>query len=82
MSKFMTEVDSSDAAANVTHHHDVGYDLEIFDEIEVNILEKYKCARSKKVLKNAIQFIPEPDSNFPLRACSTCYDVMYTANTR
>ena len=73
----MTEVDSLDAAS-VTHHHDGGYDLKIFDEIEVSILEKYKCAVCKKVLKNAIQFISE--SNVPSRACDTCY--MDTANTR
>ena len=77
MSKFMTEVDSSDAAS-VTHHHDVGYDLENFDKTEVSIPEKYKCAVCKKVLKNAIQFIS--DSNVPSRACHTCY--MDLANTR
>ena len=81
MSKFMMEVHSSDAANVTHHHHDVGYDLEIFDETEVTILEKYKCAVCKKVLKKAIQFIPEPDSNVPLRACHTCY-IMYTAYTR
>ena len=47
MEKFMTEVDSSDTATTASviycHHHDVGYDLEIFDEIKVNILDKYKC---------------------------------------
>ena len=83
MSKFMMEVPSSDAANVTHHHHDVGYDLEIFDEIEVTILEKQKCAVFKKVLKNAIQFIPEPDSNgnVPLKACRACY-IMYTANIR
>ena len=70
MSKFITEGDSLSAAI-VTHGG--GYDLEIFDEIEV---EKYKCAVCKKVLKNAFQFTP--DSNVTSRACHSCY----TANTR
>ena len=84
MSKVMKEVDSPDTAITTSvihcHHHDVGYDLEIFDEIQVNIFEKYKCAVCKKVLKNAIQFIP--DSNVPSRACRTCYMYTHTANTR
>ena len=58
MAKFMTEVDSLDVISG-------GYDLENFNEIEV---EKYKCAICKKPLKNAIQFIT--DSQVPcLRAC-------------
>ena len=84
MAKFMTVVDSSGTTSTTSviscHHHDVGYDLEIFDKIKVNIFEKYKCVVCKKVLKNAIQFIP--DSNVPSRACRTCYMNTHTANTR
>lgn len=84
MAKFMTVVDSSGTTSTTSviscHHHDVGYDLEIFDKIKVNIFEKYKCVVCKKVLKNAIQFIP--DSNVPSRACRTCYMYTRTADTR
>ena len=68
----MTEVNSLDATSVV---HGGGYDLEIFNEIEV---EKYKCAVCKNVLNNAIQFIRD-SSDVSLRACHSCYT---TANTR
>ena len=64
MLQFNVGNDNSDSVAG-------GYAIEIFMEDIFKKYTKYICTICRKVLRNAIQLLPNLD--IPKRACCTCY---------